>query len=349
MKPTLPGRLHAQRLVSDPFSSAGEVVRHLGAVQSQLHDMALWAVARRTDGLTLADVQSAFDRGDFLRTHVLRPTWHFVDPGDIHWLLALTGPRIERLMASTNASIGLTPTRLDQATEVLVAALADGAPQTRSQIGTVLVDAGLDITGQALAHVMMHAEIEALVVSGPMQDKQHTYALLPPPAVLVPSRDELLARAAQRYGAGHGPFRAKDLAWWTSLTLTDSRRAIQLADLPVTRIDDEDYAVVHPPVDRDAPRAMLLSNYDEYISYARDAHDLADFAGTIQDIMRGSGLLMLDGRLAGQWTRAIRSTAVEIMVKSSRSLDASTKRALQAEVEAYGRFVGRRPVLDLTS
>ena len=74
MKPTVPGRLHAQGLASPRFETAIDVVRHLGCVQSQLHDMALWAVARRTTGLTLADAQEAFGRGDFLRTHILRPT-----------------------------------------------------------------------------------------------------------------------------------------------------------------------------------------------------------------------------------------------------------------------------------
>jgi hypothetical protein len=47
----------------------------------------------RVPGATAA----AFDAGHFLRTHVLRPTWHFVAPEDIRWLLALTGPRVHRL------------------------------------------------------------------------------------------------------------------------------------------------------------------------------------------------------------------------------------------------------------
>lgn len=344
MKPHIAGRVHAQGLDSARFDTAADVVRHLGCVQSQLHDMALWAVGRRTTGLTLTDLQQSFERGDFLRTHVLRPTWHFIDPGDIHWMLALTAPRISRLMATTNKGIGLTDDHLERGATCIVAALAAGGPLMRSELGDHLADAGLPHRGQALAHIVMHAEISALIVNGPMRGKQHTYTLLPAPTDPL-THDERLAAAAVRYGRGHGPIRAKDLAWWTSLTLTDSRRAIDLAGLPTSEIDGETYATVEPVVEADVPPVMLLSNFDEYISYVRDPRDFDAYVGTAEDILWGSGLLMIEGRLAGLWTRSITASTVTIRVETSRHLTRPLLAALDREAQLFGTFVGREPIV----
>lgn len=343
MKPTIPGRLHAQGLDAPRFDSARDVVRHLGCVQSQLHDMALWSVARRTRDLTLADLQAAFARGEFWRTHVLRPTWHFVDPDDLHWLLALTGPRVERLIRSTNRTIGLTDDVVARGVTVLLEALADGRAHPRADLAAALAASGLDITGQAVAHVVMQAEVDALVVNGPMRGKQHTYRLLEPRS--VPGRDDLLADVARRYARGHGPFRDHDLAWWTSLTLTESRRAIELADLAPLDVDGVAHWRLDEPVEADVPAAWLLSNFDEYVSYAREPDDYAMFAGTVHDVMRGSGLLMVRGRLAGTWTRTVAARTVRIDVTSSTHVTKSTLRAIEQEAAAFGRFVDREPEL----
>ncbi|MDR7086398.1 hypothetical protein J2X11_001237 [Aeromicrobium panaciterrae] len=348
MKPSISGRLHAQGLDTPRFGTAIEVVRHLGCVQSQLHDMGLWAVAKRTTGLTKSDLDAAFARGDFLRTHVLRPTWHFVDPSDIHWLLTVTAPRIRQMMSSSNNTIGLSPDKLDRSAEVIVEALSDG-PRTRPELGTALADAGVDPTGH-LIHMAMNAEIEALVVNGPMRGKQHTYVLLDSVVTAPPAqpRDELLALIARRYARGHGPIRDKDLAWWTSLTLTDSRRALELGELRPTDIDGETYWSHDELVEAEQPAAMLLSNFDEYISYARDPGDYERFDGTAEQMMRSTGLLAIDGQLAGLWTRTIKSKAVTITVRCSPRVTTAIKRALESEAAAFGRFVEREPELQIT-
>src|SRR6185436_19624338 len=73
-------RLRNQRLVGAPLAGPEEVVRWLGAVQSQDYAGAKWAVAQRAAGCRDADVEQACRDGRILRTHVLRPTWHFVLP-----------------------------------------------------------------------------------------------------------------------------------------------------------------------------------------------------------------------------------------------------------------------------
>ena len=83
-------RLHSQRLDGSSFHSPVEVVRWLGAVQAQDYPAAKWAVGLRARTANDAAIEQAFNEGAILRTHVMRPTWHFVTPADIRWLLALS-------------------------------------------------------------------------------------------------------------------------------------------------------------------------------------------------------------------------------------------------------------------
>src|ERR1051325_7205333 len=92
-------RLFAQRLAGEPLASPVEVVRWLCAVQSQDYGGAKWALAQRSRPISNVELDRAFDAGSILRTHVLRPTWHFVLPEDVRWLAELTGPRVQRGLA----------------------------------------------------------------------------------------------------------------------------------------------------------------------------------------------------------------------------------------------------------
>ncbi len=340
MKPHVVGRWHAQGLDAPRFATGADVVRHLGAVQSQLHDMALWAIGRRC-GRTLHELQTEFDHLAFRRTHVLRPTWHDVDLPDLFALQALTGPRVLRLMAPQRRELAIDDAVLDRARAIAVECLADG-PLTREELGAAWAQGGIEGPGRRQAHL----EIGCVVASGPMRGRQHTYALLgdPPPQR---DRDELLAGLAATYARGHGPFRARDLAWWSSLTLTDSRRAIELAGLASATIDGEPYALPHETLhDVPAPAAALLSNFDEYISYARDEIDYSRIAGTVHDVMRSTGLLFLDGALGGLWRRTLQTSSVRVEVIPDTALTSRAHRAVERDAERFAKFLGR--TLDLT-
>lgn len=112
-------------------------------------------------------------------------------------------------------------------------------------------------------------------------------------------------------------------------------------------IDGETYWSHDEPVESAPAAATLLSNFDEYISYARDAVDYTLFNGTPDEMMRSSGLLAVGGQLAGTWTRTIKSKTVDIKVVSSPRVTPAIKRALAAEAEAFGRFVERDPELQI--
>ncbi|MFL6089553.1 MAG: winged helix DNA-binding domain-containing protein [Aeromicrobium sp.] len=340
-----PYRLNAQRLVGDPLGSPAEVVAHLGAVQSQLPDMALWAIGRRCNA-SLADVEDAFARGDFVRTHVLRPTWHDVVPADLRDLLELTAPRIRQATASNNRRDGLTRERIERWADLAIEAVRTHGPLTRPEVERHLADEGFVREGNSLAHVMIEAELTGEIHNGALRGKQHTYAA----ADLPPSRrtpDERLAWLARGYGRGHGPFRDKDLAWWSTLTLSQARHAIALAELAPVELAGETHYVAEPPAEAHVPPALLLSCFDEYISYARDADDYALVGGEVGMVMRTTGLLFVDGALAGSWARSITAKNIAVEVTPTTPIARSIHAAIEAEAERFGAFANR-PVTCVT-
>jgi hypothetical protein len=334
-----PHRLGPQRLVGEPLGSPAEVVGHLGAVQSQLPDMALWAIGRRC-GATLAEVEAAFDRGDFVRTHVLRPTWHDVLRTDLRDLLEITAPRIRQASASNSRRDGLTLASIQRWAGLAIEAIRTHGPLTRIEVQQHLIEDGFTREGNSLAHVMIEAELTGEIHNGPVRSKQHTYTA----ADLPPSRrspEERLAWLARTYGHGHGPFRDKDLSWWATLTLTQARRAIERAELEPVDLAGETHFITEPLTAVDVPAAMLLPCFDEFTSYVRDPADYTLVDGQVGMILRTTGLLFVGGALAGSWTRAIGATQVALQVTPTVQITRSVGRVIEAEAERFGAFVNR--------
>ena len=313
-------RLHCQRLASGSSARPEGVVRHLGAVQAQEYHFAKWGLALRTRGAGAAAVERAFAAGRILRTHVLRPTWHFVTPADIRWLLALTGPRVRAAVASADRTLGITPKVITRANRTLAAALSGGAYLTRAELKAVLAGAGVGVGDtRRLAHVIVHAELDAVVCSGPRRGKQFTYALLDErvPTARLPSRDESLAELARRYFTGHGPAQLADFAWWSGLTLADARAAVTLCGraLVSEEIDGVRYWLA-PSARRPVPpkrAAYLLPPFDEYIIGYRDRSEGRD---------PFLPLVVLGGRVVGTWRRAgaaVPSITLDLRQRLSRA------------------------------
>jgi hypothetical protein len=189
-------RLHTQRLVGRTFPSPEAVVAGLLGVQAENHPQASWAVAARTaTGSTTSSFAALFDAGVILRTHVLRPTWHYVRPDDIRWLLELTAPRVRRSFRQLQQQLGVDEASLGRARDVVTGSLTDGVHLTRAALGERLHAAGLPSDGPGLMLVMADAELAGLVCSGTMQGGQHTYALLDEraPGARRLGRDEAVA------------------------------------------------------------------------------------------------------------------------------------------------------------
>src|SRR6266446_4388037 len=145
-----PLRMRTQRLWGTRFDTPREVVRWLTALQAQEFPVAKWSVAQRTRGATMADVDAAFAAGVIIRTHVLRPTWHFALGEDIRWLLKATATRVNALNAYYNRQHKLDAKLFAKSNSIIGKALEGGAHLTRSELAAVLRRGGIRATGNRL-------------------------------------------------------------------------------------------------------------------------------------------------------------------------------------------------------
>jgi hypothetical protein len=148
-------RLYNQRLEGPKFQRPDEVVAWLGAVQAQEYALAKWALGLRMEHATDDVIEQAFTDGLILRTHVMRPTWHFVTPVDIRWMLELTAPRVHAVNAYQYRKMELDDALLQRSSDTIASALEGGRYLTRAELSAVLADTGVDTTnGIRLGYIL---------------------------------------------------------------------------------------------------------------------------------------------------------------------------------------------------
>ena len=322
------------------------MVRRLCAVQAQEYPAAKWAIGLRCRGVTDTDVESAFNAGAILRTHVLRPTWHFVDPADLRWLLALTGPRVHAQCAYGYRRFGVDARVYRRGAAVVERELEDGRYRTRAELGAALETAGLTMDDpQRLAHLMIRLELDGVVCSGPRRGKQFTYARFDErvPAGAVPSRDESLARLAGAYFTTRGPATLRDFSWWSGLTVADARRAVAAAGLRSVVMAGTSYwrGTGSAPRASAAPAAHLLPSYDEYFIGFRDRSALAGRVKGMRLPPRTfwANMIVIDGEFVGQWQRKASSAGTALELMPVVPLSAAERKAVASAAALLAAFL----------
>ncbi|QXJ25662.1 winged helix DNA-binding domain-containing protein [Actinomadura graeca] len=338
------------------FAGAADVVGWFGALQSQDYHPAKWAVAQRLGtGVTDAGLDRVFDDGGILRTHVLRPTWHFVAPADLRWLLGLTAPRVHALNAYPYRRSELDGPLLRRSTDLIADAVAGGNHLTRTEVAALLARHGIAAAGFRLGYILMHAELERVICSGPLRGRQHTYALLEERVPQAPhlEREAALAELVRRYFTGHGPATVKDLAWWSSLTRADISAGLSLAAETLESIDIGGVtywsAPGEAPAPAPSPSVRLLQGYDEFIVGYRQSKHLLDLAGLAsaasEETSLPNGVILVDTQVTGRWKRTVRAGGVAVEAALYRPFDAAETAALQAAADELGAFLGVRAVV----
>jgi hypothetical protein len=170
-------RLFNQHIAAQRFKKPAEIVGYLGAVQAQDYAGAKWAVGMRLQKSKDAAIDKALNYGSIIRTHVLRPTWHFVTPADARWMIELTAPRINILSAGRHRQLKLDSGTLKLSNDTLAKALDGNKRLDRFELGDALNKAGISTNEQRLPHILMQAELDKVICSGGRQGKQFTYAL----------------------------------------------------------------------------------------------------------------------------------------------------------------------------
>jgi hypothetical protein len=233
---------------------------------------------------------------------------------------------------------------------VLAGAVAGGEALTRAELGTRLADAGVVAQGPRLAYILMHAELEELVCSGPRRGRQHTYAHFDERVPTTVSDDRPYDTAIEdllwRYLQSHGPATVKDFATWSSLPVRDSRAAVQRLEERIDSWADPDGTVWHSarqvaPVGIRQERldgAFLLPMYDEMIVAHQDLRVALDAPLPRTDFLER--VVVIHGVTVGTWKRTLGARSAVVDVSLLRKLTPVEGRALEAVVGRFERFLG---------
>ena len=282
-------RLRNQLLLQPPFDAPQQVVEWMGAVQAQDYRMAKWAVGCRTASTDATQIEAALNRGDILRTHLLRPTWHFVSSKDLRWMLSLTADRIRAANDSyaRGTDAALDSKSIHRYMNLLQKTLEGNKHRTKEEIGEALNQRGIPLSQYALRHLLMRAETDGIVCSGADKKGTTTYALLDEraPRGEEPSREEALARLVRIYFRSHSPATLADFTWWSGLTATEARRAVAsiAEELTTEHFGDREFFVF-----RNAAAAApcdtthLLPAYDQYLIGYKDRSDVLAHLQSLQ-------------------------------------------------------------------
>lgn len=343
-------RLQNQKLSTTTFKRPEQVVDWLGVVQAQDYAGAKWAVAQRTKGLRDADLDQALADGSILRTHILRPTWHFVTPKDIRWMLKLSAPRILAQSASYFRNSRLDKAIFKRSNAVLIKALQGGKQLTRTELVSILRKNGIASADLLqFTYLLVYAELEGILCSGGRQGKHSTYALFEervPPAKAL-EHDLALAELAKRYFTSHGPATLKDYTWWSGLSPKDARDGLEMIKLQLHHevINDTTYwfSGSAKATKEKNPKVYLLPNYDEYTVAYIDRSAMYDTQHNKKLDARGNFLfnnvIVLNGQVVGTWKRTINKSAVIVELNPFFGLSKPEKQAVESVIEQYSIFM----------
>ncbi|WP_099463065.1 winged helix DNA-binding domain-containing protein [Parabacteroides provencensis] len=317
-------RMASQQLASPNFEEPKALVSWMGAIQAQDYAMSKWAVGSRLQSGSLKTVDEALKRGEILRTHVLRPTWHLVAAEDIRWMLKLSVQRIKSAYVSfaKGHQLDITEKQYGQFNDLIVRILEDNKSLTKQEIEVEINQRGIKTVEPLLRRLLGNSEIEGVICSGVDKGNKPTYALLDERAPRVDKihKEEALARLASRYFQSHSPASLVDFSWWSGLSLTEAKQAIGLIKSEL--ITDSDNLFMHESYEEIAPLQNdilhLLPSFDEYLISYKDRTAVLDLEHHPKAFNRFGTfypVILHNGKVVGNWNKTIKKG--QVVIKTS--------------------------------
>jgi len=343
-------RLHNQQIATTQIKKAKDLVAWMGVMQAQDYAMSKWAVGIRLPSATEKNIEAAIHKGEILRTHLLRPTWHLVAAEDIYWMLALSAPKLKALVKARHKETGLTPAVLKKTNSIIEKALTKNGHMTRDELLQEFKKAKIAVDNNRSSHIFFWAEMEGLICSGCLKEKEPTYALL---QEWVPKRKELakeeaIALLAQKYFISHGPALLSDFVWWSGLNITAARQGLEAVkdQLQEEKINGQSYwlspSLSVPPKKQNS--VYLLPAYDEYIISYKDRSamypgDLKTFAISNNGYFRP--VIVVNGQVTGIWKRSVQKGKLLVEAQFFKAIPKTIQPLFTKAGKAYGDFLGQ--------
>lgn len=343
-------RLFNQQITATNFTEPEEIPRWFGAMQAQDYPSAKWAVGLRIPGAAEEKIEKAIADGKILRTHLMRPTWHFVAAEDVRWLIALSAPQLRSTSAATFRQFGLDAETRNRANDLIVKALEGGKHLTRAELMTQLKHAGINSDNYRASYLMFNAEIDGIVCSGVKRGKLQTYALLDErvPKTSELPREEAIAKLTLRYFTSHAPATLKDFIWWSGLPTADARKGLEInkSNLLSEEIEGQTYFLPDSIfVPKDASGSLhLLPAFDEFmVAYKDRSASLAPVRA--KEAITGNGIfkpvIVVNGKIAGVWKRIYKKDSVVIEKILFNEFNDFEMEEFRAKARKYGDYEGK--------
>lgn len=342
-------RFSNQHIGGTILGTPRDVAEWMGAMQAQDYQMSKWAFGIRLPGSDTKSIEEAADRGEILRTHLLRPTWHFVAARNIKWLIGISAASIRSSLLSRHRQLKIDDRKIGRSLDLLGNVLKGGNHLTREEITNLFREEGISAESTTTYHMILWAEIEGLVCSGRRKGKELSYALVDEraPESEKLSREEAVLKLVKIYFSSHGPATLRDFTWWSGLGTVEARQAISNSSLP-GKFEFEGSMYWMGPVSQPEikPTVFLLPAYDEYlISYSNRSAVLPARLNTRAVSSNGifRPLVLINGKVAGLWKRSTAGNGMRIEIDLFRDPGVRSKRLIQKAAEEYSEFSGKKP------
>lgn len=343
-------RLSHQWLYGNSAVTIPEIVAHMGALQAQDFAMSKWALGIRKPDAIETDVETAINNGEIIRTHVMRPTWHIVPAASIYWMLDLSAKRIKGSAKARLQELELTPEVLSRCYSLLEKKLAGNNHQTRDELVTLFEQHTIANYNNRVSHILILAEQDGLLCSGKMKQGKTSYALLPEwvPQKSILSKEEALEKLARTYFFSHGPATLTDFKWWSGLSLSEVRTALELVkhDLFPEVIGSETYWFSPKnSIPTTQESIHLLPAFDEFIISYKDRSATLTLDHHKKAITRNGifhPVIIHNGIAIGIWKRTIKKETVVVDIYPFTSFNEFLKEPLENKIRQFGAFTNRK-------
>jgi len=343
-------RAHNQQITVSKFKTAKEIAGWLGAIQAQDYNMAKWALGIRLPNSTEIVINNEIDSGSIIRTHLLRPTWHIVSSNDIYWIQELTAPQIKSSLKYRDRQLGLTENIFRKCYKIFEKSLRDRHHKTREELIQELINAKIDVDNNRASHIFINAEIDGIICSGKQKGGKPTYAILPEwvPIKNKTYRDEALKELALRYFTSRGPATVMDFSWWSGLSSSNSKLAIELNKPNLISETTEnktfwfvDSSNLQNPIKKEI---YLLPAFDEFLISYRDrtASLLSiDNKKTISDNGIFYPTILMRGQITGTWKRRIKGNKIILTINLFQTVNPDFSKIYSKSISRYSRFYNK--------
>jgi len=347
-------RLIPQGIVDPICDSPEEIVNWMGALQAQDFNMAKWAIGLRLKNSNEQKIHAAIDSAEIIRTHVLRPTWHFISADDIYWMLNLTASRILSSMKGRNKELELSSNVFKKANKIIEKILIGNKNLTRKELVNEISKAKIQTDNNRASHILLNAELEGLICSGKMKEKQTTYALLnervekPKPI----KKEEALHKLATKYFQSHFPATLQDFCWWSGLSFSDAKQALEsIKDQFIyEKLNEQEYWLPNSfaLLKNTADSAFLLPAFDEFLISYKDRsatilHEHQSKAFSNNGIFWPT--IVINGQVKGLWKREIKKDTVVIERDLFDKKNYKDKELIKEAAKRFGSFLNKKTEL----